>query len=206
MARTLRLCLSNPYCASVTQVPDGPTAVIVRQMRELRAARGWSAQRLANEVSAAGLSWDRSIVANLESGRRRTLSVEEWLVVSRVLGIAPLHLLVPVNDADMQVTPQDHITAHQARQWIRGGDPLDPVDDEHREQIQAWVRHRPPDEATPEGRAASSEQSKSEVLALLTELLMEARDAVIDGRVPPPSRTEGGEADGTTEDPTDPGR
>jgi transcriptional regulator with XRE-family HTH domain len=118
---------------------NSPTAVIAKRVRELRARRGWSAQRLADELNAVGVSWDRSIVANLENGRRQTVSVEEWLALSYVLDVAPINLLVPVRDnRSFAVVPEPRIDdehardgvvlAGDARQWVVGKEPLPGTD------------------------------------------------------------------------------
>jgi hypothetical protein len=83
-----------------------------------------SAQQLAERVSRFGIAWDRSIVANLETGRRAVLSVEEMLALAVVLDVAPVHLLVPtVDDQEPYlVTPQASpvATRGQVRHWVRG--------------------------------------------------------------------------------------
>ncbi|WP_280837575.1 helix-turn-helix transcriptional regulator [Micromonospora sp. A200] len=106
-------------------------------MRDLRKGRGWSAQRLAEEMTRVGISWDRSIVANLESGRRRAVSVEEWLALSFVLDVAPVHLLVPPTDDQrpatggfVEVQPVGTVTTTPGfmRAWVRGQTPISTVD------------------------------------------------------------------------------
>lgn len=118
---------------------NSPTAVIAKRVRELRTRRGWSAQRLAEYLSQVGVPWDRSIVANLENGRRQTISVEEWLALAYVLDVAPINLLVPVREnATFRVVPDplvddQHardgvVMAPDARQWIDGKQPLPGTD------------------------------------------------------------------------------
>lgn len=141
----IALCQRGTYCAPVTQTPVGPTAAIARQMRELRRAQGLSGQKLADAMTAEGVAWDRSIVANLETGRRRTVSVEEWLALARVLGVAPLHLLVPIEGGEYQVTPSLTADAEDVRTWVSGYDsPLTGVGDD-RDRTSWFERHRPPD-------------------------------------------------------------
>lgn len=69
------------------------TAAIATRVRGLRKARGWSAQRLAEEMTAAGLPWDRNIVANLENGRRKVVTVDELLCFARIFDVGPMALL-----------------------------------------------------------------------------------------------------------------
>lgn len=82
---------------------------------------------LADRMTELDIPWNRAIVANLVSGRRRTVSVDELLALAFVLNVAPVHLLVPPDDPDApyEVTPK--ITAPRAsvRAWIRGVNSID---------------------------------------------------------------------------------
>lgn len=94
-------------------------------MRELRRRHGWSGQKLAEEMTKVGIPWDRHIVANLETGRRRSVSVEELLALAYVLSVAPVHLLVPpATDSPVHLVPRSSVDAKRARRWIRGLDAL----------------------------------------------------------------------------------
>jgi transcriptional regulator with XRE-family HTH domain len=123
-----------------------PEEVVGRRVKELRTDRGWSAQRLGEELGKAGLKWDRSIVANLETGRRRVISISELLTLAYVLDVALVHLLVPTypsplwgegyesrpaddpnepnDNAPYQVTPHLAAPCYQVRQFIRAYEPL----------------------------------------------------------------------------------
>ena len=106
-----------------------PANWIAHRVRELRKARGWSAQKLADRIAEHGYEGlDRNVIANLENGRRLTVSVEEWLVLSLALDVAPIHLLVPFTDDRVLVGHWD-IEADAARDWIRGASPH-PAQDE----------------------------------------------------------------------------
>ncbi|MFC0527829.1 helix-turn-helix domain-containing protein [Phytohabitans kaempferiae] len=83
--------------------PESLHRRIAARVRELRAARGWSAARLAEEMAAAGTRWDRSIVANFENGRRAYVTAEELVALAGVLGTSP-HLLLLASDADPETT------------------------------------------------------------------------------------------------------
>lgn len=106
----------------------GPTQEVARRVKELRGKRRLTGAQLAERMTEAGIRCDRSIVANLEGGRRHTVSVAELLALALVLNVAPVHLLVDPDDgeAGYQVTPA--VTAGRAsvRAWIRGNDPIDP--------------------------------------------------------------------------------
>src|SRR5438105_11407018 len=89
-----------------TPAPPRPTAVIAAKVFELRKGRGWSADELAVRMTAAGIAWTRLVVTKLETGRRKSVSVEELLALAYVLDVAPLHLMIPWDDdAPCQVTP-----------------------------------------------------------------------------------------------------
>lgn len=112
----------------MTQTPPtrlDPTRVVAARVKALRSKRGWSAQRLADELTKVGIPWDRSIVANFENHRRQTVGVEELLGLAYVLDVAPIHLLVPPADDQVfyGVTPEMAIPLREARAWIRGREP-----------------------------------------------------------------------------------
>jgi transcriptional regulator with XRE-family HTH domain len=98
-----------------------PTAVIARRVRQLRESYKWSAERLANEMTQAGAPWDRTIVANLENGRRGTVSVAELLALGYVLDIPPVSLLAPLGeDETMTVLPGLELRPYELRAWLIG--------------------------------------------------------------------------------------
>jgi hypothetical protein len=73
-------------------------------------------------MTAVGVPWDRSIVANFETGRRAGVSVEEMLALADVLGVAPVYLMLPIDDEEalVAVTPTRAAKTYQVREWIRG--------------------------------------------------------------------------------------
>lgn len=72
-------------------------ARVVENMRTLRKARGWTAQKLAEEMTRAGVPWDRQVVSKLENGWRRTVTVDELAALAVVLGVtSPWSLTGPV--------------------------------------------------------------------------------------------------------------
>lgn len=99
----------------------GPTRSVAQLVKKLRDNRGLSASALAQAMTDLGIRWDRSIVANLETGRRGSVSIEELLGLAYCLDIAPVHLLAGLDDAaQFPVTPTLSVPAADARQWIRG--------------------------------------------------------------------------------------
>lgn len=116
-----------------------------------------TAQELADKLRASGVPWDRGTVTKLETGRRQGVSVTEWLALARALDVAPVHLLIPLEDrALFQVTPNEALPAHRVRPWARGIVPLPGSDSRifHTEvplaELRAWSgeeRPVPPQEA-----------------------------------------------------------
>jgi transcriptional regulator with XRE-family HTH domain len=99
---------------------DPIAAVVARRVREVRSRRGWSAQELADRLREAGFpELDRGIIANLESGRRRSVSIDEVLALALVLDMAPVHLFVPVADEALSIG-RWAVGSGPAREWVRG--------------------------------------------------------------------------------------
>lgn len=106
-----------------------PVAAIAQRVKDARNRKGMTAQELADRLKAGGLSWDRGTVTKLETGRRQNVSVVEWLALARALDVAPIHLLVPLEDGgSYQVTPNESAKTARARYWIRGLVPLGRTD------------------------------------------------------------------------------
>lgn len=110
-----------------------PHQVIAERVRDLRKGRGWSAERLAEEMAAVGIPWTRAVVTKLETKRRPGVSIEEVFALAYVLSVAPIHLMVPPLDAEdltpYRITPEGPNTVPSfARAWIRGHSPIGEVD------------------------------------------------------------------------------
>lgn len=125
------LCRVNPhrYCSHMAQ--DEPTKVIAARVRALRERRGWSGDVLARAMRAAGIPWERVVVAKLETGRRASVTVTELLALAYVLNVAPVHLIVPPDepDATYRITDEVAESRSSVRAWIRGVTPLNPDSD-----------------------------------------------------------------------------
>ncbi len=101
------------------------TKQIMEAVKSARLAKKppWSAARLADEMAKAGVGWDRNVVANLESGRRRSLKVHELLTLAWVLDTEnPLDLMVPEIPKlpVYPVTPSTLLSRAAVRAWFRG--------------------------------------------------------------------------------------
>lgn len=151
------------YCAFMTQKDAAsPHHVIAQRMKELRRRHGWSAEDLAEHMRTAGVPWKREIVANLENGRRQSVTVEEWLTLAYVLSVAPLHLLVPLED-DIRYAhvPVGNPTVPQfARAWIRGDTPIGETD------AKQYFAERPDSEWEPPADQWSPENVEAQSAAI----------------------------------------
>ena len=108
-----------------------PTESVARRIKELRLRRGWSAEALAQRCRDLGMpELNRSVIANIESGRRKYVTVDEAFAVAYALEVALVHLLVPTDLDASEVdryllVPDRPVTMPAAREWIRGTHPAD---------------------------------------------------------------------------------
>lgn len=118
------------------------TEVVAQRVRDLRTRHGWTAEQLADECAKAGAEQlNRSVLANLESGRRKFVTLDEVIALAYVLDVAPVHLLVPTSEVvdhrkfgrvlvdGYRLT--DKLSAdslQRARAWIKGEAALPGVD------------------------------------------------------------------------------
>lgn len=66
---------------------------IVRNIRALRVARGLSAVELESRCAASGVALiPRSVIANLENGRRSMVTVDELAALAAVFAVEPWSL------------------------------------------------------------------------------------------------------------------
>lgn len=75
---------------------DARTAASQRAIRMIAAARqslGYSAKEVSDQTARLGLPVSRSVIANFESGRRTSMTVDEMVVLARSLGLSLTKLL-----------------------------------------------------------------------------------------------------------------
>lgn len=71
-------------------------------------------------------SLNRSVIANIESQRRKYVTVDELCCLAYALDVAPVHLMVPMDDDPAidhdlyAATPDRMMPLRNARQWVRG--------------------------------------------------------------------------------------
>jgi len=83
-----------------------------------------SVQQLSAAVERFGVTIERPVLSNLENGRRSTVSVAEWLVLSAALGVPPLLMLFPVGRVPaIEPLPDREMTPWTALRWALTGQP-----------------------------------------------------------------------------------
>lgn len=75
-------------------------SLIADEVKRLRKVRGMSAQQLSEKCENLGLPIARSVIANLESKRRLTVSVPEVIILARALEVPPVSLIFPIGQAE----------------------------------------------------------------------------------------------------------
>jgi 8-oxo-dGTP pyrophosphatase MutT (NUDIX family)/transcriptional regulator with XRE-family HTH domain len=102
---------------------------ILRPAARCRRLRGWTQADLASALAGAGVDLGESAVVRMERGIRG-VSLDEAIAIATVLGVSPLHMIVPVDDNGAQLAPQITVATTDARAWIRGQRPLTETDEQ----------------------------------------------------------------------------
>ncbi len=119
------------YSVLMTQNGDWPTRaaqLVAREVRRYREAQRpkMSMQKLADRTAELGVAIPRSVLANLESGRRETVSVAEVLVLAAALNVAPIELMCPVGfDKQTEMLPGRMMDPLDAMRWFTGEQKLE---------------------------------------------------------------------------------
>jgi transcriptional regulator with XRE-family HTH domain len=80
-----------------------------------------SAQQLADRTAELGMPIPRSVLANLESGRRETVSAAELIVLAAALNVAPIELICPTGyDEQAEILPGRMVDSLSAVRWFTG--------------------------------------------------------------------------------------
>jgi len=117
----LRSVKHYQYCADMTQTL---AAAIGRRVKDLRKGQGLSARTLAERMADLGIPWKREVVANLETGRRATVGVDELLALAIVLDVPHTTLLVNPHDSEVMLTPTTPMHPVAALLWLVGEVPF----------------------------------------------------------------------------------
>jgi hypothetical protein len=68
---------------------------------------------------------DRSVIARIESGSRKNVTLDEVMALCASVGLSPVHAIVPWDDAAIvAVAPNVRQPAEVVRDWFVGGNPL----------------------------------------------------------------------------------
>jgi transcriptional regulator with XRE-family HTH domain len=70
------------------------SATVISVLREMRQEQGVSAQHLADRMTELGYTVQRTVLANLESGRRKEVSVDHLVTATEALNTDLLSVLV----------------------------------------------------------------------------------------------------------------
>jgi transcriptional regulator with XRE-family HTH domain len=117
-----------------------PSEVFRRRLREVRLAKGWTQQQLADALASAGAELTSFAIARLESGKRG-VSLDEAVAMAAVLGPSLLHMITPLEHVRVHLAPRLAERAIDVRAWVRGQRPLRQADE------QLFYFQAPPSEA-----------------------------------------------------------
>jgi len=89
-------------------------------IRELRGNR--SAQWLSSQTAALGVPVNRSLITDMETGRRKYVAVHELTVIAAALGVTPATLLTwgTVPDGTVELLPGRFVDGLTAARWWGG--------------------------------------------------------------------------------------
>lgn len=113
---------------------DGPFArwqerlarMVGREVLRHRHRRKLSASQLADRTTELGMPVPRSVLADLEAGKRDAVAIAEVLVLAASLGVAPTELICPVGfDEQIELLPGRMMEPLQASRWVDGELALD---------------------------------------------------------------------------------
>lgn len=105
------------------QQPWGPATVksIAKEVRRRRQALKMSTQQLADACAAQGFPIKRTVLSNLESGYRETITVPELIVLAKALEVAPIQLVYPIDaEPEVEVLPGHSVPTERAMLWFTG--------------------------------------------------------------------------------------
>lgn len=102
---------------------------IAGEVKRYRRERGVTAQQLVDACNDLGLPMKRTVLTNLENGRRGNVTLAELFVLARALGVPPLLLVFPVGrETTSEVLPELTSDTWRAARWFTGEGPF-PGDD-----------------------------------------------------------------------------
>jgi transcriptional regulator with XRE-family HTH domain len=127
-----------------TRKNDKPSDLFAGKLRDLREARGWSQRDFADELKRLGAPMDRAIIARIETGEGRKISLDEAILFAAALRSSLENMIVPSDMFDRPGAPRtikiaSKLTppARDVRNWLKGMQPLRPED------RGAWLKAMP---------------------------------------------------------------
>ncbi|GAA2732434.1 helix-turn-helix transcriptional regulator [Streptomyces nogalater] len=97
---------------------------VAQEVRRHRQRLGVSAQQLSERCAELGMPIQRSVLANMESGRRSTVTVAEVLILAAALDVAPAQLVFPVGyEETCEALPNRTLEPIDAVDWFAGNAP-----------------------------------------------------------------------------------
>ncbi|MER6484116.1 helix-turn-helix transcriptional regulator [Streptomyces virginiae] len=109
------------------QAPETVGVVVGANLRELRKSRRWTQDAAAERISKAGLTWKRTHIADLESGRRESVDLGTLVILASVFDVRLPDFMN--GQGDVLLTPRADYprrettsTRQQLRSWLSGGE------------------------------------------------------------------------------------
>ncbi|MBU8859652.1 MULTISPECIES: helix-turn-helix transcriptional regulator [unclassified Micromonospora] len=94
---------------------------IATQIRNWRNVRGLSAQQLSERCASIGYPIPRNIIANIETGRRGSITVPEVIIIAMALNVPPILLIYPVGkELAVRTSPRQDCGTFYAARWFMG--------------------------------------------------------------------------------------
>ncbi|QDO51639.1 helix-turn-helix transcriptional regulator [Streptomyces sp. RLB3-5] len=102
------------------------TVRVAEQIRRARKAAGLTVAEAADACAALGLAVPKTTITNLETGRRSSIDLAEFLVLAEVCKVPPISLLFPLGaEASVAVLPDREVSTWEAVAWFTGETSLD---------------------------------------------------------------------------------
>jgi transcriptional regulator with XRE-family HTH domain len=136
-----------------------------------------SAQQLADRCAELGMPIARSVLANLESGRRESVSAAEIMILAQALDVPPVLLMFPLGRVEaIEYLPGQQMPPWDAMMWFSGRHGVEIVRlyERHSNLVEQWkLRHRGLRHAE-----TIRERQTHEALLIEAEVLSAAQEAV----------------------------
>ncbi|MFT3660010.1 MAG: helix-turn-helix transcriptional regulator [Gordonia sp. (in: high G+C Gram-positive bacteria)] len=108
-----------------TKPPEGwnqqTTERIASSVQARRKAKKMTAAQLADRTAELGHPLSRSVISDIETGRKRSLEVGELIVLAAALGVPPIVLIYPdIPDGEVEALPGWQVPSGAALDWFSG--------------------------------------------------------------------------------------